>query len=211
MLSSIKCKYGIFTVSVCFICLFTTVLLANDNNAQTPIGTKINLALRRTGDALLKQSGDSTSRIPAVNQLSKDVWQLQLDQDFGYDQLPLLLQSSLEQYGINAPYEVAVKRCDDEVIDLGYHYLDLIHNHGQVPCNNRRMPAGCHFIEVTFLTNMESQWLLSNALWLIPIGILGFMGIVFFIKIPKKSHLLADVSETVLAFGDSILQEHAGR
>lgn len=113
---------------------------------------KVNLALRRTGDALLRLSGDTLSRIPAAKQLAEQVWQLRLNQSFAYDHLPELLQQSFDEYGIHRPYTVAVRHCDNDLIDLGYHSLDLLVNNGEgVPCRGRAMPEGCHYLEVSFL------------------------------------------------------------
>jgi DNA-binding winged helix-turn-helix (wHTH) protein len=117
---------------------------------------KVNLALRRTADGLLRLSGDSTSRIPAIEQTGECVWKVQIDQEFNYDQLPALLQSSLDLYGIQRPYEVAVRRCFDGIIDLGYHQQDFVQNN-VVPCGGRATPDGCHFIEITFAENGENK------------------------------------------------------
>ena len=87
---------------------------------------KVNLALRRTADGLLRLSGDSTSRIPAVEQETGGVWRLRLDQPFDYAQLPALLQASLDMYGIRQTYEVSVRRCFDGIIDIGYHQMDVL-------------------------------------------------------------------------------------
>jgi len=113
---------------------------------------KVNLALRRTADGVLRASGDSTSRIPAVEQYALNVWRIRMEQPFRYEYLPAQLQSSLDLHGIRQPYEVAVRRCVDATIDLGYHQLDYTEN-DVVPCGGREMPEGCHFIEIRFLGN----------------------------------------------------------
>jgi len=113
---------------------------------------KVNLALRRTADGVLRASGDSTSRIPAIEQYALNVWRIRMEQPFRYEYLPEQLQSSLDLHGIRQPYEVAVRRCVDATIDLGYHQLDYTEN-DVVPCGGREMPEGCHFIEIRFLGN----------------------------------------------------------
>ena len=110
---------------------------------------KVNLALRRTADGLLRAAGDGTSRIPAVEHTGAGIWRIRLEQPFDYDQLPPLLQASLDRYGIRQPYEVAVRRCEDAVIDLGYHQLDYLQD-STAPCVGRAMPEGCHYIEIIF-------------------------------------------------------------
>ena len=116
---------------------------------------KVNLALRRTADGLLRLSGDSTSRIPAVKQTSGTVWEVQIGESFDYGSLPAVLQSCFDLYSVQQSYEVAVRKCGDATIDLGYHQLDFIRKteNGQVPCGGRPMPEGCHYIEVSFLEN----------------------------------------------------------
>lgn len=125
---------------------------AAENNIEHLPAEKINLALRHTADALLRAAGDSTSRIPAIVQISDREWQVRLQQPFSYDQLPALLQASLADHGILQPYNVTVKRCDDGTIDLGYNYLDFVANKG-VACKGRSMPEGCHYIEISFLSD----------------------------------------------------------
>lgn len=130
-------------------------------NSEPSDAQKINLALRRTADKLLRASGDFTSRIPAVEHTSSNVWRIQIRQTFSYDTLPAILQSSLDQYGIHQPYEVAVRRCEDDVIDLGYQQKDLVQD-STVPCLGREEPDGCHYIEITFtgatVTKAASGW-----------------------------------------------------
>ena len=153
--------------------------LLSSASTQTEEGfspEKINLALRRTADRLLRQSGDSTSLIPAISQAAAGVWQVHLEQPFHYDQLPALLQSSLDLYGIRQPYDVAVRKCSTATIDLGYHHRDL--QNDSVPCVGREMAAGCHFIEITFLENPEKKpfgTAISGVLLLILGGLGGFL------------------------------------
>lgn len=153
---------------------------------------KINLALRRTADGLLRAAGDSTSRIPAIEQVGAGVWRIRLEQPFRYDPLPALLQGSLDLHGIQRPYAVAVRRCTDSGIDLGYHQLDYLkknalhadrqndtlqRNSGIVPCGGREMPEGCHFIEITFSEIADNRAVRvgkAGVLLLILGGLIGF-------------------------------------
>ena len=140
--------------------LFISVveMLAADINGPglAESAERINLALRRVADGLLRAAGDSTSRIPPVKQISANHWRVQLQQDFSYDSLPYLLQSSLDQYGIREAYEVAIRRCDDATIDLGFHQQDFLQD-STVPCSGREPPPGCHYMEVTFLSEGKSK------------------------------------------------------
>lgn len=178
------------------------------NKAENP-GTfspeKVNLALRRTADGLLRASGDSTSRIPAIEQRGTDVWRVRLESHFQYDQLPALLQASLDIHGIRRPYDVTVRRCDNATVDLGYHQLDFLQNN-QVACQGREMPEGCHFIEIRFLTT-EKGWgfwpVLSGALLLLFGGLAGY-----WLSVRQKSKPVAATAQGEkdwLKFGHSQL------
>lgn len=137
---------------------------------------KVNLALRRTADGLLRAAGDSTSRIPAVEEVSAAVWRLRLEQPFQYDQLPALLQSSLDLHGIRRQYDVAVRRCTDAAIILGYHQLDFRENDENVPCGGRKMPKECYFIEITFLEPAEKTLHQARTIGVLTLLLGGFAG-----------------------------------
>ncbi len=152
--------------SISGICLRSLLIVAilswwpsTTYGSEMAASENINLALRRTADRLLRASGDLTSRIPPVEQTSEKVWRIQLRQTFDYDSLPHLLQASMEQYGIKDAYTVAVRRCEDDVIDLGYHQQDFIQD-TMVPCLGRETPEGCHYIEVTFAKGSR-----ANTIW----------------------------------------------
>lgn len=166
---------------------------------------KVNLALRRTADGLLRASGDSTSRIPAIERSGELGWRIRLEQPFSYERLPALLQSSLELHGIHRPYEVAVRRCVDETIDLGYHQSDYLQD-SVVPCGGRDMPEDCHFIEVAFLENDGGRLL---GLWqygavLLVLG--GIAGYWFFRRLhPTLAPIPPTAQTDWLEFGNSRL------
>jgi len=176
MIDSSCLKSIIFSILVTIPFIHGTELYADEYKINNFSPEKINLALRRTADALLRLSGDSTSRIPAIEQKGNSVWQVRLEQTFNYDQLPALLQSSLDVHGIKRPYNVSVRRCDDGSIDLGYNYLDFSENNG-VACRGREKPVGCHYIEISFLSDLNSNPLLvEKGLFFLVIigGIAGF-------------------------------------
>ena len=154
---------------------------------------KINLALRRTADGLLRATGDSTSRIPAIEQSASNIWRVRLEQPFVYEQLPALLQASLDLHGIQLPYQVTLRRCDDATIDLGYHQLDFLQNQ-EVACGGRTMPEGCHFIEIAFLENDVKRPFWADKAWMILL-ILGVGAIYGYFLLRKKSVPLAPTVE----------------
>lgn len=119
------------------------------SNNPARLDEKVNLALRRTGHYLLLASGDSTSKIPVVKQTSPTAFVLQLNNTFNYNQLPSILQESLKLHQISLNYDVVVRDCDTQELQLGYNYLDYTKNH-EVPCGGRNQDKGCFYVQIIF-------------------------------------------------------------
>lgn len=116
---------------------------------------KVNLALRRTAHHLLRAAGDSTSRIPAVQQPDPRTFRVLLARSFDYDKLPNLLSQSLAVHRIKESYDVAVLDCATSELQLGYNVADLLGKDfakDSVACGGRSMTAGCYILQVTFDT-----------------------------------------------------------
>jgi len=168
---------------------------------QKPPSEKINLALRRTAHHLLRAAGDSTSRIPPVQQIEAGTWLIRLASPFDYDRLPALLQESFERHGIRRPYDVAVLRCFDDELQLGYNAMDYARD-STVPCGGRDMDAECYNLQVTFAddpprTGLFLILLLAGA---------ALAGALFFAKKRRPAPTKTAPAEiTGLAFGNSLL------
>ncbi|HPH19497.1 MAG TPA: winged helix-turn-helix domain-containing protein [Haliscomenobacter sp.] len=121
-----------------------------DANNTTLQATRVNLALRKTGDRLLDLAGDRTSTIAPVRRIDEHTWLLRLERAFNYDSLPRILHQSLLQHGISNEYNVSVLRCSDDELILGYtasdYQLDKV-----VPCGGREIDVACLNIQVNFL------------------------------------------------------------
>lgn len=170
---------------------------------------KINLALRRTAHHLLREAGDSTSRIRPVQQTSAQTFQLQFDRAFNYDKLPRLLQESLRQHGISWSYDVAVLDCRKGELQLGYTVSDLIGKE-PVPCGGRAMNAGCYILQLTFHASQARSGRFSW--WALIAGGLG-AGVLFLTwSVLKSMQPRSDSPEPVrqtarLQFGNTIFDE----
>ena len=164
-------KYGVLLAVLPFT---AWILSLTPEIAPEKAPEKVNLALRRTADGLLRAAGDSTSRIPAVEQVADGIWRVRLESSFEYDSLPSLLQQSLDLYGIRDAYEVTVRRCADAMIDLGYQKADLSGSEG-VPCTGRSMPKGCHYLEISFVHTSPSRWFMrrKGLQWIALLGSIG--------------------------------------
>ncbi|MBO0948455.1 winged helix-turn-helix domain-containing protein [Fibrella forsythiae] len=111
---------------------------------------KINLALRRTADLLLRASGDSSSRIPAVEQVNTQTFRLAVGRSFKYDRLPALLHESLQRHKVSGTYDVAVLDCATKQVQLGYSVNDLLGSTPVVACTGRSTIDGCYTLQLTF-------------------------------------------------------------
>ncbi|NUN99496.1 MAG: response regulator transcription factor [Saprospiraceae bacterium] len=137
------------------------------------LSEKVNLALRRTAHYLLAASGDTTSRIPPVQQVGDSIWLIRLERPFNYDTLPELLSASFEVHGIDANYNVAVLDCKDGEVQLGYNFLDFLLEK-EVPCGGRELESGCYNLQVTFVPPNPQK----GPLWvLISGGVLALLAI----------------------------------
>ena len=131
---------------------------------------KANLALRRTAHHLLAESGDTTSRIPPVQQTDASTWLVWLERPFDYDRLPALLQESFDLHGIRENYDVAVLDCANGELQLGYNFQDFTKKN-EVPCGGRELGRGCYNLQVTFLAE-ESKQAQNPVWWLLACGCL---------------------------------------
>lgn len=135
---------------------------------------KVNLALRRTAHHLLVEAGDSTSRIPAVERTASSTWLIRLERPFDYDRLPALLQESLDLHQIGLGYDVAVLSCADNMLQLGYNFLDFKESK-EVACGGRSLENGCYNLRVTFAVSEPEHG--RSLLWLA----LGCALVIFFV------------------------------
>ena len=178
------------------ILIFSVVvpILATDTSLVSPSEIKtvelpaddINLALRRTADQLLRAAGDTTSRIPAVEQNGDRTWRVFVNQSFEYKFLAPILQASLDQYGIDQPYKVTIRDCATSIIDLGYSQKDFKRD-TIIPCGTRVMPEGCHYIEVVFTSPQKAKsFFASNGKYIFSlIGLLG-IGLITWWQLNRK-------------------------
>lgn len=163
-----------------FLIFFISCATVHENYAffvDTSQSEKINLAIRKTVDALLKEAGDTLSRIPPVEQVAENKWRVQLSDSFNYKMLSLHLAQSFNTYLIKDPYYVAIKRCGTGLLDLGYHKSDITSDGENIPCQDRYLPSTCHYLEVTFtegsfaeVAAVKSRWLPASVLTFLVIG-----------------------------------------
>ncbi|HEX5111365.1 MAG TPA: helix-turn-helix domain-containing protein [Saprospiraceae bacterium] len=177
----------IFSVVVPTLASDTSLVSPSEIKTITLPADDINLALRRTADQLLRAVGDSTSRIPAVEQSGDRTWRVFVNQSFEYKFLAPILQASLDQYGIDQPYTVTIRDCANSLIELGYSQIDFKRD-SVIPCGTRVMPEGCHYIEVVFTGPQKAKsFLAGNGKYIFSlIGLLGIGGLITWWQLNRK-------------------------
>ena len=187
---------------------FVRSVSAEKETVGTRFARNVNLALRRTAHNLLRQQGDSTSRIAPVQQINERTFAIRLEKSFAYDRIPTLLQESLEIHKIGIAYDVAVLDCSNGEVQLGYTFYDLKSPKG-VACSGRIQPEGCHTLQVTFNEPVAASTVPTSTWWAGALGFLlaGFVGLVGYRM--ARSPGSAETLNQELAEEDSLL--HVGQ
>jgi hypothetical protein len=154
--------------------LFAWQISAKSKISEPVAPEKVNLALRRTAHLLLKELGDTTSRIPPVEQTGANTWLVRLERPFSYDRLPTLLQTSFELHQIRDNYDVAVLNCATGGLELGYNYFDFVQSK-DATCGGREVGSGCYNLQVTFsaLPNPSKEFPVPVLMIFLAAGILA--------------------------------------
>ncbi|MFN0015707.1 MAG: winged helix-turn-helix domain-containing protein [Saprospiraceae bacterium] len=177
---------------------------ASSPHGDMPPSEKINLALRRTAHQLLTEAGDSTSRIPPVQQIAQGIWLVRLERTFNYDRLPELLQASFDLHGVGTDYDVAVLRCSDGELQLGYNAVDVAKD-STVPCGGRDIEAGCRNLQVTFASEPASSGMPVGLAWAFGVGSLLAAAFFFWKKNRPTPPDPGGIESHWLVFGNSRL------
>jgi DNA-binding winged helix-turn-helix (wHTH) protein len=168
-------------------------LKTNAGDTNQRFEEKANLALRRTGHRLLLASGDSTSRITAVKKTAEGTYVLQLSREFNYNQLPSLLQESLDLHGIKTNYDVAVIDCKTNELQLGYNFIDYSKSK-EVACIGREQLMGCNNVKVTFSPSTNPPTSTNPVWWTLTLGLgLVLVGVSYSVWSWKKTTTTAAI------------------
>ena len=186
--------------------LFSGFSFMNLNATASTVGQRfsdqVNLALRQVGHQLLKLAGDEHSAVPPVQITGPGEFTLELERAFNYDTLPQLLSQALLSYDIRRDYQVVVKRCNDNILILGYNQAAFAS--GEVPCVGREYWSECNNIVLTFIApstpfaGMQQGLLIS----LLVLSALAMIGAGIFWKKNKPTAGYSSVSGSIIPLGD---------
>jgi hypothetical protein len=179
--------------------LFSVVLLLSSavfirQNPQDEFMEKrAALVVRQIGHTLLQYSGDSTSRVLPIKQLSPGTFQLEFQNQFSFvpDTLVKIVRTNLAQIDLPVGYMINVFDCgfNKELVygfEIRPKYKEI------VPCLGRVQPKGCYSIQISFIDFKSQQHASSRYLWLLvgftSLSLIAFTG-GYYLKKEKKEDI----------------------
>ena len=158
----------------------------------------VNLALRQVAHQLYTLCDNHTARIEAVEQEESNIFSIRVEEYVDYDQLPTLIDRALTDFDLPKKYEVALKNCEDDKIELGYTYIALTRD--EVACQGRVYDANCSKIQITFYEEENDGSLFNYLLITMLLG--SIIGLLLFKFASSKKKDVPNEQE-----GDSSLSE----
>ena len=156
--------------------------------------------LRRIGDELLTQSGDSRSRVLPVEKIQENEYQIRFENEITFK--PDSLVSAIQRLLVNDPiardYVVNVLNCGNSSVAYGYA---ISHNKKDdiIACRGRVQPKGCYMINIKFkpsgINTAANNYFLGILLFL------AFAGFFFLKSDRRRSTVLDDQNNSILTFG----------
>ena len=146
--------------------------------------------LRRIGDELLTQSGDSKSRVLPVKKIAENEYQVSFENalTFQADSLVNTTQRLLAKDPLTSDYVVNVLNCANSSVAYGY----AISNNKKddiVACRGRVQPKGCYIVNIKFkpagIKTARNGYVLGALL------LLGFAGFIFLRSVKPQNPLAA--------------------
>jgi DNA-binding winged helix-turn-helix (wHTH) protein len=138
--------------------------------------------LRKIGDELLLQSGDSTSRVLPLKKIAENEYQISFENDFTFQ--PVVLVNTIRNLLIKDPltsdYVVNVLNCTNDSVVYGYA-ISKNRKDDIVACLGRKQPKTCYTINIKFkalgLYTAKSGYLLGSLPFLALVGFLFFRSV----------------------------------
>ncbi|MCD9853914.1 winged helix-turn-helix domain-containing protein [Epilithonimonas sp. JDS] len=159
-----------------FVSLIAVILLAftSDDRDDFDSATR-EVLLRRIGHELLLQSGDKTSRVLPVKQISENEYQISFENalTFQPDSLVNLTKRTLAKDPIASDYIVNVLNCGNASVAYSYA-VSKNKKDDIVACIGRRQPKACYLINIKFkptrINTAKSGYILGGLSFLALIG-----------------------------------------
>ena len=131
---------------ICVICVAFSMTGSDDYDIA-----RREVLLRRIGDELLTQSGDSKSRVLPVKKIAENEYQISLENELTFqpDSLVSTTRRLLAKDPLAGDYVVNVLNCGNSSVAYGY----AISNNKKddiIACRGRVQPRACYMINIKF-------------------------------------------------------------
>jgi hypothetical protein len=165
--------------------------------------------LRRIGDQLLLQSGDSTSRVLPVKKIAENEYQIRFENELTFqpDSLVNTTRRLLANDPLTRDYIVNVLNCGNSSVAYGYA-ISQNKKDDIVACIGRTQPKACYMINIKFKpTGINTA---KNGYLLASLPFLAFVGFIFSRSVkPRKA--LPDKQHTSMFNLGSVLFDAKNR
>jgi len=156
--------------------------------------------LRKVGDELLLQSGDSTSRVLPVKKIAENEYQIRFENEFTFqpDSLVNTTRRLLAKDPLARDYVVNVLNCGNSSVAYGYAISENKKD-DIVACIGREQPRACYMINVKFkptgINTAKNGYLLGS------LPFLAFVGFIFLRSVKPQRALPNDRYTNMFTLG----------
>lgn len=193
-----KRKYLWSLILILFI--FLICLVFNMTGGDSFDIARREILLRKIGDELLTQSGDSRSRVLPVKRIAENEYQISFERELTF-QPDLLVNTTrrlLAQDPLASDYVVNVLNCGNASVVYGY----AISNNKRddiVACRGRVQPRGCYMVNIKFkptgIITAKKGYLLGS------LSFLAFVGFAFLRSAKPRKAGPGNQNTGILTFG----------
>lgn len=191
-----KYLYGVITL---FFITMIFVAFGLSDNSDFDVSRR-EVLLRKIGDELLLQSGDSKSRVLPIEKITEIEYQIKFENEITFvpDSLLNTVQYLLARDPLTSDYVVNVVNCGNSSVVYGY----AISNNKKddiIACRGRLQPKACYMVNIKFKPTQINTGRISYMFGIFIF--LMFLGFIFWRLDKLRRERPDDQNNTVLAFG----------
>ena len=171
-----KRKFMVALTLLMFVSLICLAFTLGDSDGYN--SSRRQVLLRKIGDEILLQSGDSTSRVLPVKKTGENEYQVSFENELTFqpDSLVNTIQELLAKDPGTRNYIVNVLNCSDASVAYGYA-ISRNRKDDIIACLGRNQPKACYLIKVTFQPTRTIT--AKNGYLLGSLALLALLGYVF--------------------------------
>ncbi len=188
----------VFLSAIAILCVAFTM----EDSDEFDIARK-EVLMRRIGDELLLQSGDSTSRVLPVKKIAENKYQLRFEKEFTFqsDSLVNTTRRLLAKDPLTGDYVVNILTCGTDSVAYGYA-ISKNKKDDIIACSGRKQPKACYVLNIEFkpmgMNKAKKGFLLGG------LPFLAFVGFMFYRSVKPRKPLPGDESTGTFTLGSVV-------